>query len=742
VELNQTQPNHIVVSGWSKAKDVDGQANGDYSVYVDLTYMDGSNLWGQISAFETGDHDWQQRHLVIVPSKPVRSINVYAIFRNHTGTVWFDDFDAREVDSAGTFDGQDIDVPVLPAGKAQGSWFLRDVATGKAVKLLDTTHSAGGVKLVKTGKSANGKTIEASLRNTGSTPRCITAYYVERFEGKNPIWWDDIRTKRPAASDFEYGNLQSSMVGANGNISLYPFGCVTAENKGLALGVPPSQQPRVTRIAYNGRTKLFFVAFDIALAPQGDLAGHDAVTLAVTRYAVDPSWGFRDAAAKFYGLFPESYQRRAKKEGIWMPFTDPAKITNAEDFQFAYHEGDNSVVTDRKSGVQSFRYVEPMSYWMPMPKTEKRTYDNALAMLKTEAAKPVKDPTNTNYQGDLVRQSQAVLNSGTQDAQGRYNITFRNEPWCDGALFVLNPNPRLPHAPDQWTKARLNNLGKPIPGKADQPDGQFLDSIEMSANVLDYNPLSLRYAGETATFTPDNLAPVIPTWFSVYESTAALSKNLHSRGKLLFANSTPWGFTAFGPLLDVMGTETDMFSDGKFVGESDDRFNLRRTLCYHKPYLLLLNTDYTKLDAAKIALYFQRCMFYAVFPSMFSVNAADHPYWEDPKLYNRDRAAFKKYLPVISALSAAGWEPVTHARSNQDTVWLERYGRKYLSVMNSTSEASSTSIVLDQTWGKTPVVKDMMTGEVFKANAISGAASVKLDLKAGEVRVLEFFQAK
>ncbi|MBC8141422.1 MAG: hypothetical protein H7Y38_08265, partial [Armatimonadetes bacterium] len=97
--LNQSRPVPIQVSGWSKAQDVDGVSDNDYSVYVDVVYSDGSSLYGQTAPFETDTHDWQRGQVTNFPGKPVRSVNVYALFRNHTGTVWFDDFAVREITS-------------------------------------------------------------------------------------------------------------------------------------------------------------------------------------------------------------------------------------------------------------------------------------------------------------------------------------------------------------------------------------------------------------------------------------------------------------------------------------------------------------------------------------------------------------------------------------------------------------------------------------------------------------------
>ena len=722
--LNQTAPAPVLVSGWSRAEGVGGSADDDYSLYVDLTYTDGTSLWGQTADFETGTHDWQRRHVLIVPTKPLRNMNVYALFRRHAGTVWFDDFDARELAGDRLFDSQALDPPSLPASFRAG-WLARDVAAGSSLRPL----SALGLRLERRQVRQGGAVVQAAVRNTTPHTRAVTVYYVERFAAPQAVWWDDIRAARPARGGGEYANLTRVSVGATGQMSLYPFGCVTGRGGGRALGIPPGLGPRVARIAFHPRTGLLFVAFDLALSGRGDPTGHDRAAVAVVRYDIDPQWGFRDAAARFYTLFPDAFRRRVRADGLWIPFTDPGTVAGLGDFHVAYHEGDNSVAGDRRRGILSFRYVEPMTYWMPMAPSVPRIYEAALALARRLAAGT--DET-------ARRQAQAVLTSGSRDAQGRFNVQFRDTPWANGAVWVLNPNPRLPCPAGGWTKAALNTRGEPEAGEANPPDGEFLDSLEGWADVLDYGPGSLRWAGTPPTFTPDSPRPALPTWFSVYEDAAFLSRDLHHQGKLLMANSTPWRFSVFAPLLDVLGTETDWFPGGTWRPDSDAVFNLRRTVCYHKPYLLLLNTDFTKIDSAQVERYFRRCLFYGVFPSMFSADAATHPYWEEPHWYDRDRPLFQKYLPVIQRLSAAGWEPVTWARSNRPSVWLERYGTHYLTALNSGDVPAEAQIRIDaaRLWPGVArprlVIRDALTGENIPVNG----TIVRLTLQAGETRVL------
>ena len=79
------------VSGWSKSRNAElGQ---DYNVYLDVHYADGTPLWGRIASFGPGTHDWQYSELIFDVAKPVKSIEVFVLFRKAKGTVWFDDIE-------------------------------------------------------------------------------------------------------------------------------------------------------------------------------------------------------------------------------------------------------------------------------------------------------------------------------------------------------------------------------------------------------------------------------------------------------------------------------------------------------------------------------------------------------------------------------------------------------------------------------------------------------------------------
>jgi hypothetical protein len=79
-----------------------------------------------------------------------------------------------------------------------------------------------------------------------------------------------------------------------------------------------------------------------------------------------------------------------------------------------------------------------------------------------------------------------------------------------------------------------------------------------------------------------------------------------------------------------MGTETDWMPGGQYQPVADSQLCLWRTLSGQKPYLLLMNTDYAQFTSPYVEKYFQRCLAYGIWPSMFSLNASDNPYWQNP----------------------------------------------------------------------------------------------------------------
>ena len=175
IELNQSRPEPIVATAWSKAERVSGSPDSDYSLYLDLVYDDGTPLYGQTASFGTGTHDWQERKVVILPEKPVKSLSFYMLLRHHRGTAWFRDPELHVVKTpqgASLFDG----LPVVPHGPSTEGFQVRDVVAGSDFVRIE--RGALGLKLDCRKESVSGAEIlDVTLSDVSGKDRAVTLVY-------------------------------------------------------------------------------------------------------------------------------------------------------------------------------------------------------------------------------------------------------------------------------------------------------------------------------------------------------------------------------------------------------------------------------------------------------------------------------------------------------------------------------------------------------------------------------------
>lgn len=731
--LNRTNLAPLIIRGFSKAENVSGSADNGYSLYVDITYDDGTTLWGQTANFRCGTHDWERREFVLLPDKAIKTLTLHCLFRGHTGKVWFDDVSVEEIATPtgalmfqgvpiepprnstalsgsssqhfSTQDGLDLglretSVASLRIGgqelaSASPSGFLvRDFAANSDVHRFDQGVCAElGLRIhAKFTPAKDHLVIEGQLEDTQGRDRAVTLLFALPIDATGWQWGDDVRHQRLISGGGELANTVTLRSGADGKMSRYPLAAIWSERAGLALALD-MERPAQYRLVYHAGTKQFFIAYDFGLTKDTvKFPGRADFRFVV--FGFEPAWGFRSALQKLYDIFPQQFTKRVKREGGWMPFTDIAKVPGFEDFGFAFQEGGRNVPFDDQHGIASFVYVEPMSHWLALPPESPRTYASALNVLKSDLG---------GARGaDKRRMAAATLTSGMQTADGEYALHLVKAPWCDGGVFTLNPDPDIPTTPEApFNKAKVmresidaafrkNQPGKNAPGAG--LDGVYLDSLEMSAAELNYRRDHFRTADAPLVFDRAG-RPCQMMMFNTWEFARDLATQLHAQGRLTFANGALWNFSFPAPLLDVLGTEVNWLRQGEYNPDNDAVMNFRRALCRQKPYCLLLNTDYQKFTPALVERYFQRCVFYGIWPGFFDEDAASKdPYWTSAKRwYERDRPLFKKYIPILQRLTAAGWQPITGATGDNPKIWLERFGepaagRIYLTAFNDTGQ--------------------------------------------------------
>ncbi|MCX7967667.1 MAG: hypothetical protein N3B10_04140, partial [Armatimonadetes bacterium] len=534
------------------------------------------------------------------------------------------------------------------------------------------------------------------------------------------LWWDNLRNSRQIDAKLSTRYTATVRYGTRGEHSPYPFCALNTDDAGIAMGVA-LDLPVIHRFVYefaaadaNSPDKTerlqgqLRIEWDFGLSPDSGTRGlgrgarQRQPNTAIFKFAIyaldEPRWGFRAAADKFYRLFPESFRLRVKRFGIWMPFTDIAKIADFEDFGFAYHEGADNPDFNRRHGFYNFPYVEPWSAWFFLP-------PDAPTNLTVEQlfAYPQKREQHPNL-------SEIVKTCGIQDEQGRFSMRVdKTDPvhWAGGLTlynFLVNADPDIGRgegreAGNERTKAEAmdETLQKVL--RDERLDGVYFDGFgEWVMPNENYRRDHWRVADFPLTFSWRTKQPTQLAAFGIYEYLAYAADQLHAAGKLVMMNGFGYGFPFHAHWVDVVGNEI------RWTQQRDDFafFDYRRVLAYRKPFLPLNNEFFDRVFTSEVAEeYFRWALFYGFPPSCFAPGAgAFGNYWDTPEFHNRDRHLFRRYVPLIVRLCEAGWEPITHALSDNEKVLVERFGRwgegnLQFTIYNASDQLQNALIAID-----------------------------------------------
>lgn len=718
ITLNQKEPRPLVAIAESAADGVDGARDNNYALYIDIEYVDGTPLWGQAAAFDVGTHDWQERRVVIFPEKPIRRLSCYLPFRNHRGKALFRNPRLYQLNTpnGALFDG----VPCTGVATDTSGFILRDVAKNSDFVAIE--RSALGIDCTSVVSERDGAQFhDVVLRSQTDEDRALTVAFIRPVKrvstGEKPSFWlKSLRESEAVSATREYSTTVRTLAGATQRISRWPLAAISHGSEGCGIGID-LLSPAVFRVGYNAPFEQLFIAYDIALTKEKPEARLRFVT-----FTFSGDGGLRAALARYMELFPECFQSRISKHGQWMPFAKISQVQGWEDFGFRFKEGNNETEWDDRHDILTFRYTEPMTWWMPMATDLPRTYEAAVA----EAERLVQ-------QGKP--QAKAWLSSSFRDETGRIPLRLLDTPWCNGAVWSMNSLPQIRGEITDFSLKWNPEIRESLygPNRKGDLDGEYIDSSEgYVTDELDFR--RDHFVGDCPlTFDAAQYRPAVFRGLIVFEYVRAIAADVHEMGKFMMANGTPGRLCWLAPLLDVMGTETDWNPNGRWQPMSDDELLFRRALCGKKPYCFLMNTDFDRFDKGLVEKYMKRSLAYGMFPGFFSPNASGGHYFTRPELYNRDRPLFKKYVPLCRRLSEAGWEPITGAKCDVPNVHIERFGTQYFTVFNDSSQEVTAEITFDQKISIPAVVRELLGSNTLPVNE----RKVALRLQAEDVAVIE-----
>lgn len=677
LRLDQKRPLPLMVTAESRAE-TEGIA-GEHSLYLDVTYMDGTHLWGQKAQFKPlPKAGWQQRKVVLMPDRPIRHVSVYELFRHTTGRARFRApvvHRLAENEDVNLFDTLVCTCDHVPT---EPCFLLRDVAANSGFMPLH--EQAKGLKLeVKEMRQGAATLFDVTLRCVQPADRAMTLVWTQPLPAGELVYFANPRQSEALSSDSSQRMDTSSPVCGCGKLSKWPFLAAGVAGKGYAVGMDPDA-PAFFRTVLNARLRQLFIAFDLGFAPEKPVAHFKFCSFGFV--AAD---GFRGALASYMSLFPETFKVRVPEQGLWMPFYATSKVKGWEDFGFKFKEGDGEIAWDDAHGLITFRYTEPTTWWMSITGKDGRksaTMAECIAEAERLAA-------NGN------RHAQAWTRGKMLDADGDPHGRILDTPWCNGIVWNVNSAPGQEGVVTDFG----NKFGEPAFSKRFEKrpaglDGEYVDSVEMYVTAtLDFNRANFAGMRTPLCFDPDTHRPAVFKGLIGYEYVRELADRLHPIGRYTMANGAPGRWPWNIPYLDVTGTETNWRRDPSgWSPMSDDELIYRRALCGGKPYCFLMNTDFDKFSPEMVEKFMQRALAYGMFPGFFSPNASGGHYFSRPELYDRDRPLFKKYVPIVKKIAEAGWRPLCRVLAcDVPGVYVEQFGDEggvcYATVFNPSNRA-------------------------------------------------------
>ncbi|MEW6355250.1 MAG: hypothetical protein AB1696_02915 [Planctomycetota bacterium] len=586
--------------------------------------------------------------------------------------------------SLGDADVTSPDVKKRPFGLLVGDMFQGRFSQGKAAVKQDgdrttVTTDYGDLSLRSTvayDVRPNHVAVAGTVEDTTGSDRAVDLLLRLPVGGPGWTWWDELATQRAIAADGRYETDE------------FIFACLTDKEgrKGIGLALSP-EIPCRFKLAFDPAESLLHVRCKYGLTANTKLKQKASFAFAIFR--VDGQWAMRDAARRYYAMYPAAFKRRAMKEGAWLFAISPKNVPNLEDY--GYYEG-GAAMADfcLEKGCWTFPYIIPgQRSIQPLPEMPK-DYGAAMRAFADFQEKP-----NDHWGGRLKRM---IENCRPVQADGTHHIVIRDDFGADikpknpvnMVVFSVNCDPDLfADKPDEPTVARFEfEKVKKLTEENPKIKGIYVDSTcGWVARTMNFRRDHFAYTDYPLTYDGATGRPCIDGVVSMHEFLEELGRRLHAGDRYVFPNLGTWNKICWHYFVtDVVGLE------GRTI--EFPRLRYARTLAYQKPTLrldyMILGTKETDLATHDgLELFFKRCAVYAIHPSVGR-------YCD--KVYEKCSDLYKKYLPVIRTLGAAGWEPVTHATSGEGIV-VERFGPKdgavFFAVYNEGKEQTRAALVID-----------------------------------------------
>ncbi len=518
-------------------------------------------------------------------------------------------------------------------------------------------------------------------------------------------WGDSLRKERPIQAGQDYRAYHSLGLRQMRLVSWFPLAPVSGPEHGLAFAVP-LVPTTLNRLSYSRRGTLE-VEFDLGLAARnlGKPARPDQPLIETTRVSFDilhyaPRWGYRAALAAYYRRYPQLFASTAKEGGWWIGPT--AQVPNLRDFGLQYSEDHfpppEQAKANNQQGLYTCSYCEPWMWRIETLGPEVKSladvppYTGFLPQLHQDADLPARVMDQHDYWTTPRRDSvRAFLNSVQRGPDGMLRVNAVRQYSIPVIEFCTSPLPGI--RSEQWGEANRGLLSYTGETLADvkrcaaggaKVEGVYFDSVgdwtDISAD--DHRPDHFPFATYPLTFSYATGTPVI----SGLAAMAEYLQFIREKRYVTMANMDAKYAAYAAPFLDMIGVGEDFAGDD----DSEADFCQDRTVAYRRS-LSFGGAGMLQVSPEEAERRFRLLLFHHIYPGIFTRRAEE---------VERVRPLYRKYIPLMQAMGAAGWEPVTYATVDDPAVRVERYGpgagrQVYFALRNASDTAKKVQLSVD-----------------------------------------------
>ncbi len=625
-------------------------------------------------------------------------------------------------------------------------------------QLVQTATITDGLTLTATYTAkADHIAVDVELQDTAALDRALEVIVALPVNAGDWRWWDDVRHSRPVTVgsavaspppeyplppclSWTYEHVVSGVWDGWLPISLYPYALIEDGSHGLALA-SSLDSPRLVKLAYDQEQQRYEARGYLGISPLATkLEGRADLSLEL--YRVDPtarlsspkSWGFREAM-----------DRLAARHPTW--FESPRPMYDYNGYDRSYYmteEGAQQVLALDQEGIFAAQYIVAEAPLKDGPVSEPLpTYGKTIELVEELSAS---SQAGNRAKGEAITSSVAYGSNGDWMLKhvGEYN-------WAPGVWEICWETSTDPDIEDGWGPYLWNWAISPAI-EATEAISAVLDGVMMdnflSATGVDTRPEHLALTDTPLTYNVATYQPGVHNVANVDEFFLWLRATLDAQGRDDMAITINfWGIGTPNGLarhIDAFGGEGGSKTQAH-TNWNPRILDYRRAIAYHKPQAWANGEPDLTLD--DVEEFVDLALFYAVFPTRKDEATGWEP-GSDQLITDTQQVLFQFW--------SAGWEPVTHAWTDNEDVWVERFGSMtsdqiphpngvsdigywilYFTVHNNLTETTAFTLTVDAAALGIAEPEKLTVAELVSGDAVPYEVQGDLFLIQGELAPLD-----